>query len=87
MIRVMQVSFVAVIILILAFGLFQLATSAAGFNVAGPEPNVGWNTKPTSFFPGGDEPNVGWNSKLVASVPPLACVSCPLVKPSVGWNA
>jgi len=87
MIRLMQVSFVVIIVFVLAFGVFQLAMGAMAFDVAGYQPNVGWNSKPTGFMLGGDEPNVGWNSKPTAFVLPNLCVNCPIMQPNVGWNS
>ncbi len=72
--RYMQVSFIILILLVLAFGIFELATLP--MSLIPPQPNVGWNSM---VVPGGDEPNVGWNSKLTSWND--------FVGPCVGWNS
>jgi hypothetical protein len=78
----MRVSFVVLIVFVLAFGILQLAMGAISMSQAGPQPNVGWNTRPIGFMLGGDDPqpNVGWNSRPTAYI-------LPVVKPCVGWNS
>ncbi len=70
--RYMQVSFIIVILLVLAFAIFELATLP--MSLIPLEPNVGWNSM---ILPGGIEPNVGWNSMVL----PGGDVPC------VGWNS
>ena len=78
--RFMQICFIILVLFILAFGLFQLATAASTMTVApGAVPNVSWNAHATGFPLGGDEPNVGWNSKPTAFI-------WPGIQPCVGWN-
>jgi hypothetical protein len=79
--KFMQVSFIVVLLLTLAFGVFQLAAGATAMAIApAAVPNVGWNTRATGFILGGGaEPNVGWNTKSTAFV-------LPVIQPCVGWN-
>ena len=66
--KFIQVSLVVVLLLSVAFGLFQTAGGAVSVVAGELQPNVGWNTKPTAdafsvaFVLPRCTPDVGWNS-------------------------
>jgi hypothetical protein len=78
--RLMQVSFIVILVLVLTFAVLQSAAAPTAMAIAPAVPNVGWNTGVTGFLFGGDaEPNVGWNGKAVGFI-------VPVIQPCVGWN-
>ncbi len=81
--KLIQVSLVAVLLLSVAFGLFQATRYSAVPVMAG-----GCSTQGIFHSEGNCvQPNVGWNKGLSWAAPLQIVATVPLVRPMVGWNA
>jgi hypothetical protein len=80
MTKFMQVSFIVVLLLALAFTVLQLAMAAGNMSMLPASlPHMGWNTWTPGVVPSDPQPNVGWNGKQSA-------YTLPALRPNVGWN-
>ncbi len=67
--RLMQISVILALVLVLVIGTFPMALTTVG--LPGPQPNVGWNTKPATYAPA---PGA------------VLAMSTFTIRPCIGWN-